>query len=98
MIPETNKIYSTLVLEIEYRHESYSQLLCDAAEKHFSPLTSVQLYVGIKIHRETRRFQVFSAERLARPQGGVNVIFETDGSTSLKHKIFSQIDEILSQL
>lgn len=60
-------------------HETYPQLLRDAAGKHFSALTSVQLYVGIKIHRETRRFQVVVADRLPGPAGGYNITFETDG-------------------
>lgn len=44
--PGTNRIYATFVLEVGYQHESYPELLRDAANKHFSPLTSVQLYTN----------------------------------------------------
>ena len=74
--PGSNQVYPTFVLEVGYMHESYPELLRDARGKHFSPLTSVQLYMGIKIHRATRRYQVVVLDR-------VNTLFETNGLLSV---------------
>ena len=74
--PVNNQIYPTFVLEVGYMHESYPELLRDAVNKHFSPLTSIQLYLGIKIHKVSRRFQTVVRDR-------VNILFETNGLLSV---------------
>jgi hypothetical protein len=42
--------YPTMVFEISKPHESYQDLLNDAPDKHFSPQTSVRVWVGIKLY------------------------------------------------
>jgi hypothetical protein len=82
-IPGTNDIYPTFVLEVGYQHETYPELLRDAAAKHFSPMTSIQLYLGIKIHRNSRRFQTVLCDRAPRNAGGTNILFSTNGMLSV---------------
>jgi hypothetical protein len=46
--PGTNIIYPTLVIEIAKTHETYNELLDDCDTKHFSTMTSVRVWVGVK--------------------------------------------------
>jgi hypothetical protein len=41
-------MYPTVVIEVSKCHESYSDMFDDADKKHFSPLTSVRVWIGIK--------------------------------------------------
>jgi hypothetical protein len=75
IINGTNQGYPTMVLEVGYKHETYPQLLRDAAQKHMNANTSVQCHIGIKIHRQTARFQIAVTERTAG--GGLNVYYES---------------------
>ena len=43
--------YPTLVIEVSKTHESYNDLFADAAVKHFSAQTSVQVWVGVKLYQ-----------------------------------------------
>ena len=45
----TNCPYPTIVIEVSKTNESYQQLLDDAAIKHFSNDTSIQVWVGVKL-------------------------------------------------
>jgi len=42
--------YPTIVIEVSKTHESYNDLFDDAAIKHFSAQTSVQVWVGVKLY------------------------------------------------
>jgi len=48
LVPGKNFIYPTSVIEIAKSHESYPELLHNCDSKHFSPLTSVMVWVGVK--------------------------------------------------
>jgi len=41
-------MYPNVVIEVSKSHESYSEMFDDADIKHFSPLTSVRVWIGIK--------------------------------------------------
>jgi len=50
VIPGTiSLIFPTMVLEISKTHESYLELFDDADNKHFSPQTTVRIWVGVKL-------------------------------------------------
>ena len=49
LVPGKNLIFPTFVIEIAKSHESYPELLRDCDSKHFSPLTSVMIWLGVKI-------------------------------------------------
>ena len=80
--PGTQEVYPTFVLEIGYQHESYAQMLRDAQEKYFAIITSVQVYVGIKIYLETRRMKAALLVR-APGGGGATEIDSTNGFLGL---------------
>ena len=42
--------YPTMVIEVCKTHESYNDLFDDAAIKHFSAQTSVQVWIGVKLY------------------------------------------------
>jgi hypothetical protein len=42
--------YPNMVIEVAKTHESYNNLFDDAAIKHFSAQTSVQVWVGMKLY------------------------------------------------
>jgi len=59
LVPGTNAIiYPTFTIEVGKTHESYPQLLDDAEQKHFSPLTSIQVWLGIKLFSQSQRMKV----------------------------------------
>jgi hypothetical protein len=59
VIPGTAGIvYPTFTVEVGKTHESYPRLLDDAEHKHFSPMTSVQVWLGIKLHSVSARMQL----------------------------------------
>jgi hypothetical protein len=59
--------YPTIVFEIAHHHEPWHILLRDAREKAFSPRTSVQIVVGIKLFANT--FKAFWAKRHRQGRG-----------------------------
>ena len=61
-IGATNVLYPNFTVEVAKSHESWGKLLRDAEEKHFSPLTGVVVYLGIKIY-PTQRIRVCLLER-----------------------------------
>jgi hypothetical protein len=79
--PGSQEIYPTFVLEIAYQHETFPQMMRDAAEKHFAPTTSVQVYLGIKVYKTTRRYKAVLAVRA--PGGGATEVDSTDGFLNL---------------
>ena len=55
LVPGSNRIiYPTFVIEVGRSHETYPQLLNDAEFKHFSPMTSIQVWLGIKLFPTAR--------------------------------------------
>lgn len=59
LVPGSNSIvYPTFTIEVGKCHESYPKLLDDAELKHFSPLTSIQAWLGIKLYSQTTRMKV----------------------------------------
>jgi hypothetical protein len=55
LVPGSNTIvYPTFTIEVGRSHETYPQLLNDAELKHFSPMTSVQVWLGIKLYPSVR--------------------------------------------
>ena len=42
-------MYPNVVIEVSKSHESFSDMFDDANIKHFSPLTSVRVWIGIKL-------------------------------------------------
>jgi hypothetical protein len=42
--------YPNLVIEVSKAHESYNDLFEDAGTKHFSPNTTIQIWVGVKLY------------------------------------------------
>jgi hypothetical protein len=70
LIPPLNAlIYPTLVVEIAKSHETYPELLQDCEEKHFSPITSVQVWIGMKAFLGGRMKAVFRLRDTIRGQG-----------------------------
>lgn len=59
--------FPTFVVEVGHCHETWDRLLRDADEKAFSPATSVQLVLGIKIY--SRNFKAFVGKRHSRGHG-----------------------------
>jgi len=51
-------VYPTFTIEVGKTHESYRQLLDDAELKHFSPTTSIQIWLGIKLFTRSGRMQI----------------------------------------
>jgi hypothetical protein len=59
LVPGSNSIiYPTFTIEVGKSNESYPRLLNDAELKHFSPMTSVQAWLGIKLFTQTARMKV----------------------------------------
>ena len=59
LVPGSNSIiYPTFAIEVGRSHETYPQLLDDAELKHFSPMTSIQVWLGIKLFTQTARMKV----------------------------------------
>jgi hypothetical protein len=56
-----------VVFEIAHRNESWNRLISDAGRKAFSSNTSIQVVVGIKIHRT--KFRMFWGRRRRSGQG-----------------------------
>jgi hypothetical protein len=56
-IGTSNVCYPNVTVEVAKAHESWDQLLPDAAGKHFSATTGVMAYVGVKIF-PSRRIRV----------------------------------------
>jgi hypothetical protein len=66
--------YPTLVFEFAYRHEGWQRLKDEARERAFSAMTSIRVFVGIKIY--TASYQAFWARR--SPTGvGMNIVEST---------------------
>jgi hypothetical protein len=62
LVGNTNVGYPTFTIEVAKTNESEPQLLSDAATKHFSPMTGVVVWLGIKIY-PTHLFSVTLLER-----------------------------------
>ena len=59
LVPGSNAIiYPTFIIEAGKTHESYPQLLDDDEQKYFSPLTSIQVWLGIKLFSQSERMKV----------------------------------------
>jgi len=59
LVPGTNAIiYPTFIIEVAKTYESHPQLLDDAEQKYFSPLTSIQVWLGIKLFSQSERLKV----------------------------------------
>jgi hypothetical protein len=58
LIPGTAIPYPTFTIEVGKTHETYPQLLADAENKHFSPITSIQVWLGIKLYPTTARMKL----------------------------------------
>lgn len=58
----SNVFYPNFTVELAKSHESWDQLLADAEIKHFSAMTGIVLWLGIKIY-PTRRMRVCLLER-----------------------------------
>jgi len=43
-----NRVYPNVVIEVSKSHESFTEMFHDADGKHFSPLTDVRVWTGIK--------------------------------------------------
>jgi hypothetical protein len=68
-----------MVIEVSKCHESYNELLDDCEPKHFSPLTNVRVWVGVKITpRHSGHMRCMY--RLRDPVGGG--ILEDSGATT----------------
>ena len=63
-IGTTNVLYPNFTVEVGKSHESWDQLFRDARDKHFTPITGVVVYLGIKIF-PTERIRVCLLERNA---------------------------------
>jgi hypothetical protein len=53
----------TFTVEVSKSNETWPQLLSEADERHFSPLTGVMVWLGVKICPETERTRVCLKER-----------------------------------
>lgn len=51
-------MYPTFTVEVGKTHETYPRLLDDAEQKHFSPMTSIQVWLGVKLHVGSERMQL----------------------------------------
>ena len=70
LIPGTTTlIYPTMVIEIGVSHETYPQLLRDAEAKHFSIMTSVRVWVGVKAFPGKRMRCAFKIRDINRGYG-----------------------------
>jgi hypothetical protein len=58
--PGSSSPYPTMVVEIAYQNESLERLLQDAEEKHLSPDTNVNVWLGIKVNKNVTGFQFWS--------------------------------------
>jgi hypothetical protein len=61
-IGTSNVLYPNFTMEVATSNESWDHLLADADEKHFSPLTGIVMWLGIKIY-PTVRMRVCLKER-----------------------------------
>jgi hypothetical protein len=62
LVGTSNVGYPTFTVEVAKSHESEPQLLSDASNKHFSPMTGVMVWLGIKMY-PTHQFSVTLLER-----------------------------------
>ena len=70
LIPPLNTlIYPTFVVEIGKSNETYHELLRDCEHKHFSAITSVQVWLGIKAFPGGRMKAVFKLRDIIRGHG-----------------------------
>lgn len=46
---------TTIVFEVSHTHETWTQLINDARSKAFSPNTTIQVYVGLKVYTNHMR-------------------------------------------
>lgn len=69
LIPGTNLIYPTFVIEIAKSHESYTELLHDCDAKQFSPLTSIMIWLGVKVFPNGTMKAVFKLRDLVQGFG-----------------------------
>ena len=67
--PQNILIYPNFVVEVGKDHETYPELLRDCETKHFSPLTSVQVWLGIKVYPSRRMKVVFKLRDTVRGHG-----------------------------
>lgn len=66
--------YPTLVFEFAHRHEGWQRLKDEARERAFGAMTSIQVFVGVKIY--TSAFQAFWARR-SPTAVGMNIMQST---------------------
>jgi hypothetical protein len=64
-------MYPTIVYEVAHRNESWRRLKDDARNKAFSRLTSIQVFVGVKIY--AHHFRAFWAHRRTNPNYGMYI-------------------------
>jgi hypothetical protein len=70
LIPPLNTlIYPTVVVEVAKGNETFPELLRDCENKHFSPFTSVQVWIGVKAFPGARMKSVFKLRDTIRGQG-----------------------------
>ena len=69
LVPGTNLIYPTFVIEISKSHESYPELLRDCDAKHFSPFTSIMIWLGVKAFPNRTMKAVFKLRDLVQGFG-----------------------------
>lgn len=70
VIPPRNiSIYPTVVVEFGKNHETYSELLRDCENKHFSAIMSIQVWIGIKTFPGGRMKAVFKLRDMVQGHG-----------------------------
>jgi hypothetical protein len=87
--PGCSSPYPTMVVEIAYQNESLERLLQDAEEKHLSPDTNVNVWLGIKVNKSATGFQFWSGwGRRKRIGHGLRLVQQTEdhnGESQLYH-------------
>jgi hypothetical protein len=68
--------YPTLVFEFAACNEDWEKLKADGRNKAFSPNTSIQVLVGVKVYGRTS-FQAFWAKRRHPVNGGMRIMHAT---------------------
>ena len=61
-IGNSNVLYPNFTIEVAKSHESWGRLIANGVTKHFSPMTGIVLWLGIKIY-PSERMRVCLLER-----------------------------------
>jgi hypothetical protein len=81
-IGNSNVLYPNFTIEVAKSHESWDRLIADGISKHFSPMTGIVLWLGIKIYR-SERMRVCLLERdMAQGFGALNPPLASTGFIS----------------